>query len=432
MSTRHIRWLLAELPELVAGGALSLDAAARLEAHFASRSVPRRRWLALGLGVLGAALIGAGLAMVLAHNWEQLTRPARLAVALALLAGAQGLSGFSLLRRAGSAPWAEATATGLVFAIGGSLGLITQTYHVGLDLGEFVGVWTLLALPVVYIQDSRVAAALAWAGVLWTALAGDWPADEALVFWGLALLLLPFMLRAQRDARAAALPALPLWVAAVAVAIAGLAFPPFRHAGLWIPHLTCLYAGMFALGSLERPAPAPAWRRPFWLVGAGCASTAAVVLSYSGPWPASVEPSADPLRLGVVIAVTLLCLAASALAGVRAARDGRWVTLLFCSLPAFAAAGLAALAVDLDPLVPALLMNAWLLATGLTGLVTGSRRGEIGTANAGLALLTALAVARFFDFDISLVGRGVAFVAVGAAFLLLNVVLQRARAGRIS
>ena len=43
-------------------------------------------------GILGAVLIGGGIILLLAHNWEQLGRPARVAVAFAPLVLSQALA----------------------------------------------------------------------------------------------------------------------------------------------------------------------------------------------------------------------------------------------------------------------------------------------------------------------------------------------------
>jgi hypothetical protein len=45
-----------------------------------------------------------------------------------------------------------------------------------------------------------------------------------------------------------------------------------------------------------------------------------------------------------------------------------------------------------------------------------------------LVLIAALAISRFFDSDLSFVTRGLGFIAVGAGFLVANIVLFKRRA----
>ena len=73
MNQKAIRWLYDELPRLVAQGVLTPDTETRLRAHYGPLEAPRPARLAvIVFGVLGALLIGAGVILVLAHNWEDL------------------------------------------------------------------------------------------------------------------------------------------------------------------------------------------------------------------------------------------------------------------------------------------------------------------------------------------------------------------------
>ena len=55
----------------------------------------------------------------------------------------------------------------------------------------------------------------------------------------------------------------------------------------------------------------------------------------------------------------------------------------------------------------------------------GLRTRRMGTINAGMLILAAVIVSRFFDADIGFVLRGVAFIILGIGFLVTNLVLMR-------
>src|ERR1041384_5500088 len=82
-----IRWLQAELPELVACGVLSQETADALRQHYSSApsDSPRRIGFVLS-AVLGSLLIGAGIILLVAHNWDFFSRPIRCAIAFTPLA----------------------------------------------------------------------------------------------------------------------------------------------------------------------------------------------------------------------------------------------------------------------------------------------------------------------------------------------------------
>ena len=66
-------------------------------------------------------------------------------------------------------------------------------------------------------------------------------------------------------------------------------------------------------------------------------------------------------------------------------------------------------------------MNLYAFTLAVFTVICGIKRDCLLSINAGLLLLTALIVARFFDSDYGFVVRGVAFIIVGIGFLGMNV-----------
>src|SRR3954451_17503895 len=126
-----IRWLLAELPGLVTSGVLTPETADALRQHYSSQppDAPRRIGFILS-AILGSLLVGAGVVLLVAHNWDFLSRPIRCAIAFAPLILSQALAIFVLLRRNGSAAWRETAAILNVVAVGTAMALVSQTYQI--------------------------------------------------------------------------------------------------------------------------------------------------------------------------------------------------------------------------------------------------------------------------------------------------------------
>src|SRR5205085_5599887 len=160
-----IRWLLDELPELVAGGVLTAEAAEALRQHYAAKDPTESRRLGFVFSaILGSLLVGAGVILLVAHNWDFLSRPVRCAIAFAPLFLSHALAVFVLTRRNESAPWREGAAILNVAAIGTAIALVSQTYQLQGDFSRFVLVWMLLALPVVYLFRTSVGLAIYFVG----------------------------------------------------------------------------------------------------------------------------------------------------------------------------------------------------------------------------------------------------------------------------
>lgn len=203
-----IRWLLAELPELTASGVISAEAAEALREYYAAQKPDEPRRLGFILSaILGSLLVGAGIILLVAHNWDFLSRPVRCAIAFAPLILTQALGLFVLLRRNGSAAWRESAAILNVAAIGTAIALVSQTYQIQGDFASFILVWMLLALPVVYAFNTGLGLAAYFVGVTVWVLSSKsgpilsiWPND----LWGwplLALALPAFIMLLRRNAK---------------------------------------------------------------------------------------------------------------------------------------------------------------------------------------------------------------------------------------
>ena len=203
MSQRHVQWLREELPTLVCKEVLTTEAAERVRGYYSGReggARERNRAVVL-FSILGAALVGSGIILLLAHNWDQLSRVMRTVLSFAPLVIAQAVTGWVLCKRPDSTAWREGAGTALTVAIGATISLIAQTYNISGDFCTFMLTWTLLALPVIYVLDSSMAAVLYLIGItVWT---GDarFNSGQPLWFWLLAALVLPHLWKLVRANR---------------------------------------------------------------------------------------------------------------------------------------------------------------------------------------------------------------------------------------
>jgi uncharacterized membrane protein len=80
-----------------------------------------------------------------------------------------------------------------------------------------------------------------------------------------------------------------------------------------------------------------------------------------------------------------------------------------------------------EPWAAALLFNVYVFALAVMALRSGLARGRFAETNAGMLLLTALIVMRFFDTDVGFLVRGLAFIGAGVGFLVVNMLLLKRR-----
>jgi hypothetical protein len=423
----EVRWLYRELPGLVRRGIVPPAIAAQIRDHYGVPASPARspsRSLAV-FGVLGATLVGLGVILLLAHNWDGLTRPARAALVFALLLGAQAVAGFALLFRRGSVAWAESTSGFLALSVGASLALISQTYQVPGEPRELILVWMLLMAPLPYLLGAALPAIGYWIGITtWVLM--DSGAPASLPLWVLlAGIGVADLLRAGRWRVPSAGSAIHAWVVAAALPLALLALLAIESGVVWALLAPALGAAMVTASRIADERDLPQLGLPCRFLGTLGLGALVVVLSFPVWDELPLWPTA-PAEIGrarIALGLAALLVAFVVPWAWREVAAKRWHRASLLAAPV--AFSIALLGADRgDGVFSALLVNAYGLGLGLTAALAGLRAGRISTTNAGMLLLAALIAARFVDSEWSFLARGLVFIGLGGAFLGLNLRLR--------
>jgi len=444
INRRAVRWLRAQLPELVAAGAISSENAAKIENHY--RSVETRSNFGFViLATVGAALVGAGIILLIAHNWDDLSRATRTVIAFIPLLIAQALVVFVLMRRSESRPWREAVAVFDVAAVATAISLISQTYQIQGSFADFMKVWLLLSIPIVYLLRTTIGAvvymigAVVWLDSRWGFIFGH--TESPMLFWGLLLLVVPYCLiryRKDRDSRETA----TLGVVLALATIFGLGVTAeFTKADLGAIGFAGLLTTIYLCGIRFFPRTDERLHIIALLGGIGIGITA-IVLSFKSVWhmahtvPWGQRSGAQHLGvfLELLFPVAAICLLA------RDVVRKQWRFSLSAAVFPLVVAIVWGIARWCDAqgtdsrceFAAATLINCYALWLGIDILMRGIRSNSLARANFGLLLIAVLAISRFFDSDLSFVTRGIGFIVVGAGFLVANILLFKKRSPAIA
>ncbi len=439
-----MRWLRGQLPELVAAGAISSENAAAIERHYGSVE-SRTNFGFVILATVGAAMVGAGIVLLIAHNWDDFTRPARTVIAFIPLLVVLGLVGFVLMQRNESRPWREAVAIFDFAAVATSISLISQTYQIQGSFADFMRVWLLLCLPVFYLLRASVGAGVYGLGTIIWLFSREFGsfvrAPNPIFFWFLFLLAIPYFLfrffenSASRETAALAI------VMTIAL-VFGMGFTAeFAKSDLGGIAFAGLLTLIYLCGMKFFPRTGERLHTVALLGGIGIGVTA-IVLSFESSWHMSREFFWGPRPLGGNVSFALEFLfpiAAVFLAGFGVLRRNFQFSVAAAVFPIVTAI-IWGVANSCGPataessrrtdcsFAAAALMNAYALWLGIDILTRGIRSNSIARANFGLVLIAALAISRFFDSELSFITRGLGFIVVGAGFLVANVILFKKRA----
>lgn len=422
-------WLFAELEAWQREGLVDGAQASRIRARYPREGRGSRSAAMVGLAVLGALLVGGGVILLLAHNWADLGRGVRTAVALAPLVAAQALAIFGALRGRDGAGWREGLGVFWSLAIGGAIAMVSQIYNLSGSYDAFAVTWLVLGAPVIYLLRSSLAGSLYVLGVLgWSCShAGD--VAQVLWYWPFTAVIVPFLLRSSCAGTFTSGLAFLRWVLTGSL-VAGTGIS-LAHGlpGLWMVIFAALLSLFYLVDALLLGEAPSLWHRPMRVFGGVGCVVLALMLTYEWPWKSigwSHYHHDLPAWQQVLDAAFALGLMGATVALVVARRNVLRGPGLFPAIfPLVTLAGYALTSQTGHPGIPLVVFNLFVFAFGVTLLVSGVNRGALGRVNAGMLMLAAVIVLRFFDSDLSLVARGLVFVALGIAFLVVNGILSR-------
>ncbi len=420
--------LLKDLPELVKAGIITPDTAQKITEYYQSqKGTPSNKFNPV-LGILGALLVGFGIILVVAHNWDDLNRLTQTILAFLPLALTQGLCVYTLLRKKESMAWRESSAALLFFAVAACISLISQVYHISGTLSGFLLTWMALTFPIVYLLPSSLVSLLLIACGTWYACEVGYngifsSSHTSIPWWYLVLLvlLLPHYIRYARFNRNSNFFHLHNWFLVISLCITLGAFIedyPYRFGFLG-------YMGMFGvfylLGNRSYFIDNKWYGNPLYLIGLFGSLFILMTWSFSSIWSSGRHTEIGFFGSPFSI-VILALLAAGAWLNIKQNKN-QFDPVGFSPYLFLIALVTLPLSLSIGPF----LINIWILVIALFYIRKGSLHNHLGILNFGLLIIAVLAILRFFDDSIPFIWRGLFFVATGVGFFVSNYLLLRKR-----
>jgi len=425
MKKNTVKWLYEQLPDLVNKGVISSDAADRIRDYYGPETQEEKKNYMTIFGVIGIILVGLGIILIMAHNWEQLNRFSRMGIAVAMLIAAQISAVAVWCFKRNKRSWKEGAAVFWMLMVGASMALVSQTYHLSDDTGAFLLAWMLLSLPILYLLQSTIVAASYLIGIGGWVANGSVPIIGKHLIWLLFGAVLPYcrqLLLAEQSVNAATIVT---WIFTLSFyfSFADAFNHQIGYLGLLL--FAALFAITYLLGALAQEKRALGWYRALLTIGAVGTVGISFILTFRDVWSGF---GAGGLRTGESWLVALLLLAVSYL-GYLVVRGKPSGSIAYIAAPFVAGVGYILQVYDTGGLISAVLMNLFLLSFSMYLIRKGVRKGELSTMNMGMLLLGALIIARFLDINFSFVVRGIVFLALGISFLAVNWMAARRKAG---
>jgi uncharacterized membrane protein len=421
-----------DLQELVDADIITAETAQQIAAWYQSKQDSSPNKFNFVLGILGAILVGSGIVLLIAHNWDYLNKVAKTIIAFLPLAIGQALCLYTLLRKNDNRTWQEGSATILFFAVPTCISLISQIYHIDGTLTKFILVWLFLMLPVIYLLNASIVSLLSIAGITWYACLigydGIFSKEASYPYmYGLFLLLIvPHYYRFARSRRQSNFFHLHNWMLVISICITLGTFISRHTEPSWgFAGYMSLFGLLYLLGTSDYFKEHKLFSNPALVIGLPGILVILMFWSFDSFWIDNQRHNSPTAYYGPFFYITLVLLVTGIVLMIQKARSPVQTpdpisisAYVFCLL-AFLFAHQGAFA--------SFIVNSCILVIAIFYIRKGSLQNHLGILNFGLLIIAVLALLRFFDDSIPFIWRGIFFVAAGAGFFAANYLLLKKR-----
>jgi uncharacterized membrane protein len=412
------------LPELVAANVISEETAANIKAYYDGKEDRAPDKLMIIFSIFGAILIALGIILIVAHNWDDLSREIKTGFSFLPILMGQAMAIYVILKKYASVAWRESVAAFLFFAIGASISLVSQVYNIPGDISSFILTWVLLTLPLIYILRSSVVSLLYLTGITFYAVEGGYYTEkESIVYWILLFLMLPYYLGLYRKTPNSNFVLFHHWLVPLSVIIC-LGIVADKHDGFMYPAYMSLFGLLYLAGKSEHLNELRRYNNSYLLYGSAGSIIILLMLSFDWFWKKMSTKTLDGLFTSPEFLTTILITLGAVgllLYNFKKSIKPEFPDFIFLLFILIFIAGLFMVS------IPVIFINLLILLTGIMIIRKGARLDHLGILNYGLLIVTALVICRFFDTDLSFILRGVLFLAVGTGFFMMNYSLIKKR-----
>lgn len=411
--------IIKDLHELVAHKVITPQTATDIEKYYATRVSPQSNIMLTIFGVLGGILVGMGIILIFAHNWDTFSKTLKTGLAVLPLFISQILAGYSIITNK-SRVWKETSGVLLFFAVGASISLVAQIYNISGDMPAFLSTWIVLCLPLVYLLNSNALAILLLVFSTWYSVqAGYFISAKPYMYILFIAVLIPFYSKHLKTNANGNMAIILNWLVPLSVFIALGAFLNEANGFTLVIYMAflCLLYNIGSLpyfSNLEKKTGYLAYGEIGIIVVLLMVSSQYMWVEVLGYGPNGI---ALPQAQFIILWVALLLISAVLMLKYRSAKFAislKWATFLFPVLYFVAMANV--------PLAT-ILTNLLILAFGVMTIRNGINNLRFKTLNFGLLVLAVLTTIRFFDTNISFAIRGSLFLIVGIGFFVANYIV---------
>lgn len=411
-----------ELEELVSAGIISQEKAAEIDAYFHQKESERPNRILIAFGILGALLVGLGIILLVAHNWDHLSRSVKTMIAFVPVITSQVLVGYALWKGRYHRTLIESTVVLLILSVGACMALVSQIYNIPGTISTFMMTWVLLSAPLVYVAHSSMASLLVLLGITYYGMdvgynhrGGQLP----YAYWGIILVLLPYYWKLIKDYPKSNFTVFHHWFFPGSIALTLGVFGAEWEFWLFPAYMSL---SVICLVLAEKVRGESLFQNGYQVLGFAGVFIILLLSTFDFFWDEVREM--DRFFAGREFILTLALSVLSVITSLllkNLLKSSKWIIMGFSFLALFVFG-------RYFPTIAQVVANLAMMFLGVFYLRAGARTGRLAKMNLGFLIIMAVVLSRFFDSEISFVLRGLIFVIIGMAFFAANYYMMKQKA----
>lgn len=409
--------ILKDINELVAAKVISVETAASIQNYYNKNKSNNTSRLITAFSVLGALLVGLGIILIIAHNWDNLSRNMKVILSFIPLIIGQIACFYALFKKNTNVAWREASAVFLFLSIGASISLISQIYHIPGNLSSFVFTWMVLVLPIIYLLRSVSTTLLYIIGFTYFAASTsyfNYPSElRTHYYWLFLISVLPFYFNYLKNNKSSNFNLFLNWFLVISISI-GFGIITNKAEELMFIAYICLMSLFYFIGQINLFKNESLGKNAWKLIGGLGIMFILFIASFKAFW---MELRFDHL-FGLEMIAILFLTATNIYFLVK-----KYSVESYKNLKPLEVVFVVFMLVSLlynQAFFAAVLINLLVFSIGVYTIWKGANQESLVKLNFGLLIIGILIACRFFDTDISFVLRGVMFVLIGFGFFVAN------------
>lgn len=403
------------------------EKASEIKRFYELKSKKSSNKLIVVFGVLGAILVGLGIILIIAHNWENLSRTTKSFFAFLPLVIGQLISGFVILKKRDSITWREGASVFLILSVGASISLISQIYNIPGNLSSFLLTWISLSVPMIYLMNSSVSAMLVIIGITYYACETSYwsgPNKSSFEYWLILTTTLPHYYQLFKIKPNSNFLILINWLIPLSILICLGTLARNSEDLMFIPYFSLLSL-FYIIGNLPYFNNQLVRNNAYLVIGSMGTIVMLLMLSFDWFWTDLLKNEIEIWSSQEFYIAIILTLSATIVLGWKIKKHGtKYIQLMHFTFIVF----IIIFSIGFyNSLIPVILINILIFVIGIFIIKKGTDRDHLGILNYGLSIVTVLVISRFFDTNIPFVIRGLLFIIIGTGFFIANYLMIKRR-----